>query len=270
MARTIAEIQQSIIDAKNASPELAALTSTSSVAIWLLWTWVVATAMWLHENIFDQHKSEVAEIIAKQKPHTLQWYVTKALAFQYGDSLPAGSDTYATIDPEAQVVKFAAAVELSNLVRIKVAGSTAGVLEALSAPKLTSLTAYILRVKDAGVRIQVTSGTPDNLKVSLLVYYDPLVLASDGSRIDGAAATPVKDAINSYLGALPFNGVFVLNNMIAAIQAVSGVVIGEVDLCQANYGALPYVTIAASYTPDSGYMRLNDAWFDAHVTYTAS
>ena len=272
MARTIAQIQQSIIDTKNADTTLAGLTSTSNVAIWLLWSYVVAVCQWVLENLFDLHKSEVTRIIATQKPHSLQWYVTKSKAFQYGVTLPADSDVYAVvppISPSVLIIANAAAVELSNLVRVKVAKLSGGVLAALASGELTAFTAYLQRIKDAGVRLQCTSGTPDNLQLELAVFYDPLVLDNTGARLDGTNAHPVKDAINTFLDNLPFNGLFVLNNLIAAIQAVEGVRIGEIVTAQANYGATPYVTIAYEYTPDAGYMILDDTYFDAHVTYTA-
>ena len=98
MARTIAQIQQSIIDSKNADATLSALSSSSNVAIWKLWSYIVAVCQWVLENLFDLHKSEVTAIIAAQKPHTLQWYVTKAKAFQYGIILPPDTDVHEAID----------------------------------------------------------------------------------------------------------------------------------------------------------------------------
>ena len=268
MARTIAQIQQSIIDAKNGvNPDLpltganplALLTSTSSVAMWRLWTYIVAVCHWALENLYDFHKAEVNSIIATQKPHTLQWYVMKAKAFQYGVALITDSDTYATItsSPTVAIVQYASAVELTNLIRIKVATLMSGVLAPLSSPQLAAFTAYMHLVKDAGVRLELTSGNPDKLRLVLNVFYDPLVLDSTGARLDGGAATPVHDAINSFLANLPFNGLFVVNNLIAALQAIDGMVIGEIVSAEATYGSLPYSTVAVEYLPDSGYMVLD-------------
>ena len=98
---------------------------------------------------------------------------------------------------------------------------------------------------------------------------DIITVDSTGVRIDGTSVHPIKDAINAFLDDLPFNGLFVLNNLIAALQAIEGVRIGDVVSAQANYGATPYVVIGYEYTPDAGYMILDDIYFDAHVTYTA-
>jgi hypothetical protein len=272
MARSIAQIQDALIAAKTADGTLSGLTSSSNVSIWLLWTYIVAVCQWTLENLFDAHKSEVTSIIATQKPHSLQWYVTMAKAFQFGITLPADTDVYPVVPPASPavlIVQYAAAVELVNLVRLKVARLSGGVLAPLTAPELTALTAYIGRVKDAGVRLQVTSDIPDNLQLKVVVFYDPLVLNANGSRLDGASATPVKDGINAFLDNLPFNGLFVLNNLIAALQAIDGVRIAEIVSAQANYGMTAYVPVTYEYLPDAGYMVLDSTYFDTNVTYTA-
>lgn len=268
MARTINEIQQSIIDAKNADATLTGLNSNSRVAVWLLWTWVVATSQWVTENLFDAHKAEVNAILASQRPHTLQWYATKAKLFQFGDTLPQYSDVYDVIDATKQIVAFAAAVELPSLVRIKVAKVNGSVLQPLATPELTAFVAYMQRIKDAGVRLQLTSDNGDSLRLALNVFYDPLILDAAGKRLDGSNDTPVQSAINTFIDTLPFNGVFVLNYLIAAIQAVEGVIIGEVVYCAANYGTLPYLPVTSSYVPDAGYLVVDAAYFTTNTIYT--
>ena len=273
MARSIAQIQAAIVTQVQSDPTLGpSLTSTSVVAIWTLWTYVVAVCQWTLENLFDMHKDEVSEIIATQKPHSLQWYVTMAKAFQYGVALPPDSDTYAAappVDPTVLIISNAAAVELVNLIRIKAAKMVSGSLGALSTIELTAFNAYMARIKDAGVRLQCTSNAADTFQPTMVIYYDPLVLKNDGSRIDGTSTTPVKDAVNTFLDTLPFNGVFVLNSFIAAMQAVSGVVIADVQTVQAFYGSVPPVVIDVQYTPDAGYMALDSAWFAGNVSYVA-
>lgn len=269
MARTIAQIQQSIIAAKQADATLSGLSSTSNAAIWLLWTYVVAVCQWVLENYFDAHKAEVEKIIATQRAHTLQWYVTKARQFQYGVLLPFESDSYATpsTDPAIAIINYAAAVELPSLVRLKVATLSGGSLAPLSVGQLTAFTAYIQLIKDAGVRMQITSGNPDMLRLQLTIYYDPLVLDATGARIDGTSTYPVKDAVKAFLEALPFNGLFVINNLIKALQAIEGVVIGVVVYAAATYAALPYTPVTVEYAPDAGYMVADETYLLANATY---
>lgn len=270
MARTIAQIQQSIIDAKDADAALTGLTSTSKVAIWRLWTWVIATCHWMLESLYDAHKAEVAAMITADKKHTLQWYVTMSKAFQYTDALVDETDTYAVIDETKQIVAFAAAIEFTGYLRIKVAKINSGVLEKLaSVGELPTFEAYMGRIKDAGVRLLITSGDPDDLRLGLGIYYDPLIFDNTGARLDGTATTPVQDAINNFLKNMPFNGLFVLNYLIVALQEIEGVRIGQVNYCAARYGANPYADIDREYNPDAGYMKLDDTYFLANTTYTA-
>lgn len=271
MARTIAQIQAGIAAAKAADSTLSGLTSSSQVAIWQLWTWVVATAQWTLENLFEIHKNEVTGIIHSQKPHTLQWYVEKAKAYQKGVPLPPDTDVYDIVPPVVPgvlIVAYAAAVELTGIVRLKVAKSTGGTLAKLGAD-LPAFQGYMSRVKDAGVRLQITSDDPDTLRLGLHIFYDPLILDNTGARLDGTALNPVKDAAKSFLENLPFNGLFVINYLIGALQNVEGVRIAEIVTAQAKYGSAPYTAIPVEYLPDAGYMVLDDTYFDTNITYTA-
>jgi hypothetical protein len=269
MARTIDEIQQSIIDAKNADPMLSGLTSTSRSAIWRLWTRVVAFCQQKLESLFDAHKSEVNGILATQRPHRPQWYAEVAKKFRFGEALPADTDTYPDdAAPGSEIVAYAAAVELTNLLRIKVAKVSGAVLAPLSTPELTAFSAYMNRIKDAGVRLQLTSGNPDNLRLQVNVYYDPLVLDNTGARLDGTAASPVKDGINFFLNNLPFNGIFVTNDLIRYVtENVEGVEIFDILAIQANYGSTAFVAFDPQYIPDAGYMVLDAAYFDSMVGF---
>ena len=84
----------------------------------------------------------------------------------------------------------------------------------------------------------------------------------DGSRTD-------EDAINEFLINLPFNGLFVLNNLRMALHDIDGVRIGDVISAQANYSATPYIPIMLEYLPDAGYLKLDEAFFNLNVTYIA-
>src|SRR5437868_6766764 len=95
MARTISEIQTQILAAVAADAVLSPkLTSTSKTAIYRLWAYIVAVAIWALENLYDLFRIETDEKIALLKPHSLRWYASKAVAFQYGFNLVAETDTY--------------------------------------------------------------------------------------------------------------------------------------------------------------------------------
>jgi len=123
------------------------------------------------------------------------------------------------------------------------------------------------QIKDAGVKLLITSGPADNLRLVLRIEYNPLVINSTGARIDGVTMTPVKDAIKLHLQNLPFNGVFSVQKLVDAIQAVEGVNDISVDQVQTKYGLLNYTSVDISVIPDAGYLRIADE--DLLETYIA-
>ncbi len=269
MARTIDEIMTEMIAAKNNKPELADLNSTSSTAIWRAFFFVVAFAHYLLERIFDDHKSQINELLSTLKPHTACWYEEKAKAFQYGFDLLPGTDNYdnsaATEDQveASKIIAMSSAVEIANGVAIKVAKLNGSDLVKLSDVELAAFHAYMLRVKDAGISVISTSNDAEELKVILTIYYNPLVLNIDGSRIDNTDNNPVETAIKSYLSSLDFNGTFKTANMVDALQATEGIDIPTVHYTAFKYGSLPYMEFQVYRRPNSGYMILQDL----QVTY---
>jgi hypothetical protein len=272
MARTINEIQQSMIDAVAADVVLAPLlTSTSTVAVWRLILYIVAVAIWTLDSLMDIFKSDIDAEIAQLKPHSLQWYAGMAKNFQYGYDLVFEADYYDNtgIDPDviaaSKIVSYAAVVEQTRGVRIKVAKTVGVDLGALASGELDSFSAYMKAIKDAGVKLQITSGPADSLRLVLRIEYNPLVLNATGGRIDGVTMTPVADAIKTHLKNLPFNGVFSTQKLVDAIQMVEGVADLSVDNVQTKYGLLIFTTVNITVIPDAGYLRIADA--DLVITY---
>lgn len=283
MARTVDEIKQTITDAYVAN--MAANGITVDTAAWSktnlvkLIIYVVAFCTYTLETLQDIHKADVDATIKELKPHTTRWYANKALAFQYGFNLLPDDDLFDntgytdTQIENSKVVDYAAVVEQVNVygrvsLRIKIAHDNGTDLEPVSDPEKDGFTEYMQRIKDAGVRLQIDSLPADSLKQTWRIYYDPLLLSSEGARLDGLSATPVIDAIKNYLKNLPFNGVYVDQYHIDAVQAVEGVVTCELDLCQSKYGLLPFSNVNALFTPDAGYLRFADDE-DLIITYIA-
>lgn len=214
------------------------------------------------DSLFDLFKADVNETIAALKPHSERWYAEKAKLFQYGYNLPPDSVDYdntgilGSVVAFSRIVAYAAVIEQSRGLRIKVAKDEEGTLVPLDEDQLTAFIAYMKKVKDAGVKLNITSTVADNLKANIHIIYNPLVLKNDGSRLDGLNAEPVQTAIKDFLNNLPFNGVFSIQKLIDAIQAVDGVSDLRINSISARYGELPFSTIDIDYTPDSGYLRI--------------
>jgi hypothetical protein len=152
-------------------------------------------------------------------------------------------------------------------VRIKAAKVVSDVVTPLSSPELGAFNAYVNKILPVGTFVSVTSAAADDLKVYADVYFDPLVIAADGSLLTDAAVFPVEDAINEYITNLPFNGDFNLNALINAVQLMDGVVDIVLTSVSARYGALAYSTITHNYVPDAGYLNIASG-FDLSSTLT--
>lgn len=187
------------------------------------------------------------------------WYVDMAKRFQKGYLLPYDGDVYEIIDEseEARIIAHAAAVEEPNKLHLKVAKNFGADLGPLTSDELQNFKEYMHRVKDAGVRIRITSLAADELRLNLTVYYDPLVLDENGARLDGTAATPVKDAIRAHLKKQPFNGLFVINRLIDAIERVEGVRIAMINSTTIGQGPL-FFPVTVERVPLAGYLILDN------------
>lgn len=230
----------------------------SKVSIENLLLYIVAAAIWTHEKLFDAHKEEVEDIIAQQKPHTLRWYVNKVRQYRQGQPLIEGTDQYddtGLTDDDItarQVVRFAAATEAATTVYIKVATGTDTDKQPLAADQLAGLQAYIAEVKDAGVRVDVINSPACKLRLSMVIYYDPMVLNAQGQNIH-TAGTPVADAIRLYIENLPFNGEYSNTALTDVLQQVEGVKIPEILAASESYDGQNYTPVDVKATPFSGY-----------------
>lgn len=205
MARTIAEIQQEILLEKEKHEQLSGLKNTSSnskTAIWRLWVYIVATAIWMHEKIVERNA-------LLSRPHTLQWYREQALNFLYGVDLEwkDGYFQYPEMSEnekkQLKIIKHCAISErlfddienenkkISDLISefyynqvgiltLKVAKENAdGTKVILNQSEKRAFRAYMNQVKDAGTQIRVVSNEGNKIVITLEVYVNPLIIYTD-------------------------------------------------------------------------------------------
>lgn len=283
MARTINEIYNQLITAKESQPDLTSLlptgdtaddlktdlTSNSVVAIWRLWLWIVAVGSHTVELLIDKHRSEVETFVANKEWGTLGFLRNKALEYQFGDSLTWNGSQfiYSTYTPANQIVKRAAVVVSGQIVQFKIAKLTAGGLpEKLSSAEKISFAAYIDGLVYAGTQYAVISDDPDDVKLDIEIVFDPLVLAADGSLITDGAVFPIVDTINDFISNLPFNGVLNLTSLTDALQLIDGVVDPTLNDAFGKYGGLSYVAINKNYIPFAGHAILDET--NSVLTFT--
>lgn len=236
MARTITEIHNKML-LEIASNEVlkSVLTSNSIYSIFRIFSFIVASAVWVHESMFDQHTKEINEKLANQKAGTLPWYRTMALRFQYGFDLVEDEDYFDNSNAtEAQIlaskiVKYAAVNEVadSSRVIVKIAGESSGVLSQIEIDEQEAFEFYINEIKFAGVQVTVINYKPDRLYLTIQIQRDPLVLDASGMSILNGNY-PVNDAIQQFMKELPFNGLFAIDNLLVKLRNVPGVIIPTV------------------------------------------
>lgn len=262
MARTIEDIVLELEATKAEKTELVSLNSTSKTAIWRLIFYVVAVSIWTLENLFDIHLSEVESKLTLLKPHSATWYKEKILNFRYGHTLVNGeySDIGYTAEQiaSAKIVKQAVVIDNNTGdVYIKVAKSLSNSLQKLSNTEIAALNSYLMKIKDAGVSLQVSSLDADNLKVTMTVYVDPSYISTDGYKV-GTTSKVIEDAAVNYLLSLPFNSEFTRMGLIDAIQKVEGVRIAELTSVQAKKASEAiFVDVPVLYVSTAGYMKFN-------------
>lgn len=278
MARDLKAIYDAIATEKNAQAELNGLqpaidtsqslltdiTTGSKVAIWRLWAWITAVAIWAHEKQWDVFKASVDAVAASAVPGTPKWYRDQALKFQYGYQLQWLDNTfsYDTIDEAAKIIKRAAVIEAGGQVRVKVAKLSGSNPVPLSSAELTAFTAYMKQIRFAGTNLAATSGNADLLKIGYTVYYDPLIA-------EATVKSAVEAAINSHISNLEFNGKLILTKLTDAIQEVTGVINPVLTLAQAKFGGNPYASIVNEYQSDAGYITIDPAFpLSTQITYT--
>lgn len=278
MARTIAEIKKTITDAWLSDEALCDLYGNrwrtdgtarwdavfSKVSLENLMAYVVASAHHVFEVLMDAHMSDVQETIS-HRAHTLTWYRDKALAFQFGFPL---SEDYAEYDntgikdsevEESRIVKKCSCETLNTVyptILVK-AGKEAGVLEG---EELEAFTRYMEEVSDAGVKVTVRSELPDRIALRMKIWYDPLVVSSEGLLLDRAESSTVgKTAVGRYLGDLKYNGALYVGHLEQAIMQQRGVKMCRIEGGKATFGGGSVAYVSDVYHPYSGAMAYDEA-----------
>ena len=299
MARTLNQVYNALIASKETKPELDELLpnpdnytelftqenftllantviknlSVSLVAVWRLFLWVCAIGIWGLENLIDIFKDEVETTIKDNQYGQLRWYPTVAKQFQLGDQLvwDGTKYIYEIIDTDKQIVTQSAATESSGIITLKVAKGDLPNIEPLAVSELTSFIYYMKGTNSAtandgiipaGVNLIIISSESDLLKFAMDLFYDPLILANDGSSLENPSENPVYDAIYDFINTLPFNSIFKVISLVDAIQAVTGIENVVVHNCDAkSAGAGSFTDVLAEtgqqYTTYSGYLRMN-------------
>lgn len=227
--------------------------------------YVFAVAVWALEKLFDLHRADVDARIEQLEPHTLRWYVSKAKAYMQGQKLVTDCDYYDTEGmteqdiAAAKVVKYAVATESNTVVYIKVAREVDGNPAALTAGQLEGLTSYMNEIKDVGVSVQLRNEPADQMRIDLLIYYDPTLLIIDANGNGSQnGKDPVRETTKQVIENLPFNGMFRKSDLMAALQALPCVEVADIKSVKVKpRNGAEWQTVEGYDRPFSGYYSID-------------
>lgn len=277
MAKTIAEIQQVMINAKVAEPNLATLTSTSKTSIWQLTFLICAASIKWIEDLFKVQKQDVEKRRLEIPVGVLKWYASESLVYQYGDVLvfDNGRVDYSPVNSDNFVVDLAAADIINGVVVIKVAKLVAGFATPLSASELAGITTYWNQKRFAGTSISIISNAPDKLKAEYRIIYDSQILASNGSLLTDPSVFPINNSIDSFLQSFQdssFAGTMQVMKLTDAIQKSEGVINVIANNIEAKPDGGTFLDVLAvanqEYTAIAGYMIIDPVFpLSSTLTY---
>lgn len=223
MARTVEEVQEQIIAAKNADSNLSSLTSDSHRAIWRAWTRIIALAIVTLEQLKDLWVSEVEAIVARSSPANKLWIQNKMFEFQYDATSPQivqliGMEIkYPTIDATKRIITACSPVtDVNNTVNIKVAKGSPYVK--LSTSEKSAAQDYINTLGTAGITYNVISEDADRLYIEADIYFK--------GQYSAVIKTTVIDTLNAYyqkLSLVNFDGSLKMSDLESVIRNVEGV-----------------------------------------------
>ncbi len=270
MSRTINQIYEEIVAYKDAQTPLAGLmpasdtatqfladlTSVSKVAIWRLWAYITAAAIYVHEALWAIFKAEVDAVVLAAHGGTARWLKDRILEYQHGDGLifdsASGKYVYDPVDASHRIITQCAVVEGNNgVVIIKLAKGDVGSLEALTNPEKDGATSYVKKRRMAGMRFSIVTGDGDIIRIEATVYFDAVYTQP-------VVSAAVQAAVVAYLEGLPFNGEFLVSKLTDSIQSVAGVndvVIVTVQTKTSIGGT--YEQVIRNHVPLYGYYKVD-------------
>jgi hypothetical protein len=242
MARSIDTIKKTMDTEQALQPELVALNSPSTTAIYNSWKFITSTVINYIEQLLDYYKKDIETLIKKAPVGSHEWLKSQMFLFQYDAITPQVlavdsnfAVNYVTEDATKRLItRCSVKTSTTQTVLIKVAKSEPPV--ALTPTELSSVNGYVNDKAFTGVKYLVSSSNSDKLFLDAIIYYD--------SQYSAVIQANVLNAINVYLANIDFDGTFKVNSLINYIQGVDGVT----DILINNLAIRADVTAFASKT----------------------
>ncbi len=219
----------------------------SKVSVLRLLMWVVAYVIALKETKLDEWKREVRDVASATHYGTSAWWIAKAKAWQEGDALQVidGKVDYPSVDVSKRRVTAASVTVMGRTLRIKVAKGEVGNLQGLTDAQKESFVGYVEAIKPMGLMVSVTTGSANNMRLYGTVRYS-------AERMKADVKMAVKNAIDTMLQNLEFNGTIYSGRLVQAIMSVDGV--EDVFLTMKTMDGVEWTD---AVEPSNGYAKLD-------------
>ena len=227
---------------------------------WVLWLYNIAVQIHLTELSANSSIVDITDIFSDSIVATKQWYVDKALEFQYGDVVIIDPITYqvgyATIDETKQVIGSCTIREFGGAVVLQLRGKNT---DLLTEDELNSFVVYMNKVKIAGTKINVENVLGDLISSYMTIIYDGTYNLSD-------IKTLIETNIEEYYNNIELTGKFISNALVDKLQQLDGIIDP-----QYNYGIAINtlgleVEFTHEYETNAGWARINEPLVDT-ITY---
>lgn len=185
---------------------------------WVNWLHTVAVGGNLTDINTQAGIDVLTDIFNTKKPGTAAWYVDIALAFQYGDTYELDPITripkYAEIDESKQIIASVTTLDLNRTLNLKIRRKDTDIL---TVDEKNAFDGYMFAAKEAGTELLNENFDGDKLTLNIDLKYDP-------SFDLNTVKSNVESTILDYIENLPFDSIFVTNQLVDSLQSVDGVV----------------------------------------------
>lgn len=252
----IKEIQNSIISELQNNSGLK--LSTSAVAEWRLWTYIVAVAIHTFQLALDLFRKEIDEMTTRITPGTARWYVEMCKRFQHGHKLAYDETTamyyYEKDAPADRIVKIVAISENAGSLTIKVAKLNASnKIEPLTPEERYNFMCYIDVIKFAGDVTGIVSTNEDKVRYDLDVFFDPAIPNT-------TVRANVLAAIETFKIAFGFDSMLYAQRFTDTIMSVPGVITCKLrSLSRKGVSDPAFVPVDIVSELESGYFEYDPA-----------
>lgn len=226
MSRSLSEIYQQAVGARNERLELNEIDNGSKVSVMNALTWIMSYLVYGFEVLLDVFTVDIATTINNRINGTPAYYVNALKKYQKGHELQVNAEGtgfgYGVTDETTRIVtqvsysEAANADSLDNRLILRAATGSPESLSRIGEEDLEGIQAYLQKIKFAGTKVTVISRNGDILLPKMTVFHDGAVPKDE-----------LLDAIDKrlfvFITNLRFDSALYVSEVIEAVRSVDHV-----------------------------------------------